>query len=257
MTRPQHQVGSWQKALEACGAITLSIPLMEIVPIAAGEPEFEPLKQRILNLDHYRYAIFVSQNAAEMGAQWIDQYWPQQPLGLTCFAVGEATAKRLNALGIDAVHPGGAMNSEALLELLELRPLRDQKVLIFRGVGGRPRLADRLSELGATVDYAELYRRCLPADSVAALMQQGAPSADTVVSFHSGETLVNFVDALESIGDASILPLWQRCPIVVPGERVAAEAGRRGFETVIVATNAADVSMLNALQTWQTTRENP
>ncbi|MFP3500505.1 uroporphyrinogen-III synthase, partial [Pseudomonas sp. SIMBA_059] len=46
--------------------------------------------------------------------------------------------------------------------LLQAVAVPAARVLVVRGVGGRELLAERLAEQGASVEYLELYRRCLP-----------------------------------------------------------------------------------------------
>ena len=84
---------------------------------------------------------------------------------LQWFSVGAATAQILADHGLDVSYPAAGDDSEALLELPQLREAiarPDARVLIMRGEGGRELLAERLREQGASVDYLELYRRCLP-----------------------------------------------------------------------------------------------
>ena len=73
---------------------------------------------------------------------------------------------------MDVSFPAEGDDSEALLELASLREAiagPDPRVLILRGEGGRELLAERLRELGASVEYLELYRRELPRYLPAAL----------------------------------------------------------------------------------------
>ena len=72
------------------------------------------------------------------------------------------------------------------------------------------------------------------------------PEAGDIISVHSGETL----DNLMSAGGAA----WRHTPILVPGERVAQRAIEVGFQQVIVAENATDDAMLQALVQWRQRR---
>ena len=152
VTRPTHQAVNWQRLLEAQGAQTLTAPLLAIEE-CQGPDARQQIKNRILDLDLYQHAIFVSQNAVAFGCQWIDEYWPQLPMGVAFYAVGKATAQALAQYQIDSVvdtnvdsscpeHLDAApMNSEALLTLPQLQQVAGEKILIFRGQGGRPLLA--------------------------------------------------------------------------------------------------------------------
>ncbi|MBR9909876.1 MAG: uroporphyrinogen-III synthase [Gammaproteobacteria bacterium] len=257
VTRPAQQAGKWQRLLEAEGATTVAIALLEIVPFEQpGSAAVEAIKARILQLDVYQHGIFVSQNAAQYGSEWIDQYWPQLPLGLQFYAVGSATAALLQNRGLNVVAAGGSMNSEELLRLPALQALQQQRVLIFRGAGGRPLLADSLAQRGARVDYCELYQRRLPAAAGAALRRLDWGAGDDITTVHSGETLHNLWQLLSAAGNETGQDpgRWLQLPLLVPGERVAKQARELGFRNVIMAVNASDASMLQALLDWQNTR---
>lgn len=258
ITRPAAQAGKWQQLLHDNGAKTVRATLMEIVPVVEAERElFETMKQRIMDLADYQHAIFVSQNAAHYGLQWIDQYWPQAPFELKFYAVGSATAQCLQNEGLSVVAAGGTMNSEALLALDPLQSLAHQKVIIFRGVGGRSVLADELKQRGAQVDYCQLYRRHFPRDGIeSCLIEHQWGSAGDVVAVHSGESLDNWCSVIDSIGERPAKQLslnqqsYKQQLLLVPGERVAALAKAQGFTNIVMAENASDACMLDALTLW-------
>ncbi|MGB0450445.1 MAG: uroporphyrinogen-III synthase, partial [Porticoccaceae bacterium] len=145
LIRPQRQEDQLLSMLENSGADVTHIPVMRIEPIV----ESQQIKTRILEVDNFHKAIFVSGNAAELGIEWIDKFWPMLPVGIEYFAVGERTAALLKEADINALCPSGRQNSETLLQLTQLQELDNQRIIIFRGVGGREILAETLTERGA------------------------------------------------------------------------------------------------------------
>lgn len=215
-----------------------------------SDAEKQSIKNLILDFDNFQQAIFVSQNAVRYGLEWLDRYWPQLPDGIDYYAVGASTAQLLEADGIAVTAADKAMNSEALLQLLDGQVQPCDKVIIFRGCGGRPYLGDVLEERGAKVSYAELYHRNLPEKSVQELSALNLAEGD-ILSVHSGESLQNLLQLLQS----AKVKCWAQLPLLVPGERVAAMAAKWGFQTIICAENASDESMFQALKRWCKRRE--
>ena len=264
-TRPQQQNTGWCKQLLEVGYRVVDMPLLAIEPMS-DETSICAITARVLKLDEYDYCIFVSQNAVSEAFKWIDRYWPQLPNELQCLGIGKKTAYAIASCIdeqggdsrsiVDSV--GEALTSEALLELPCLQDVSDKKMLIFRGCGGRTKIQDVLAERGAHVASCELYARKKLRPSFKqkiVISQQGrAPvSVDTeqsinslVVPLFSGETLSSFYDlAREEIVN------WQSIPLVLPSKRVAEIARTMNFNYIIVADNAAESSMLSALETIQ------
>ena len=232
LIRPQRQEDQLLSMLENSGADVTHIPVMRIEPIV----ESQQIKTRILEVDNFHKAIFVSGNAAELGIEWIDKFWPMLPVGIEYFAVGERTAALLKEADINALCPSGRQNSETLLQLTQLQELDNQRVIIFRGVGGREILAETLIERGARVEYCELYRRVIDTQQLALAQQQ---ESDCLVA-HSGELI-------QAMGEAES-SLFADTALVVPSERVAAIATALGYRRVISAENALPESMLAAVR---------
>ncbi|QFT53154.1 uroporphyrinogen-III synthase [Microbulbifer sp. THAF38] len=239
-TRPAHQADTWDALLCAEGATVDSIPMLAIAPLTEGTAQ-QAIKKRILDFDQVDFAIFVSQNAVRYAVDWLEDYWPQIPQGPRYFAIGAATAKALLARGISCEHGGEHMNSEDLLAQPALQEISEQRVLIFRGAGGRTLIGDTLRARGARVDYCELYRRCLPTNAPADLAQYAfAPDAITV---HSGETLANLHTCIERSNCERLL----QAALICPSARVAEQARALGFTHAYTALNAGDSAMLEAL----------
>jgi uroporphyrinogen-III synthase len=231
--RPSRQVDQFIALLERTGAQLCHTPVMSIEPIVDGQA----IKNLILEVDNFDKAICVSGNAAELAIEWLDRYWPMMPVGIDFFAVGQQTADILGAADIAALSPRGRQNSEALLALAELQDLSGQRVIIFRGCGGREILGDTLIERGARVDYCELYKRVINTEQ-ALLARQQLSQNDCLVA-HSGELLTALGDVSGEPGADTI--------VVVPSERVAEIARELGYKNIVSAANALPESMLAAV----------
>ena len=67
ITRPSNQQQPLQQAIENNGGVVLSLPLIEIAPLAEVSAQQE-LKDKVMQFDNYQVLIFVSNNAVSYGA---------------------------------------------------------------------------------------------------------------------------------------------------------------------------------------------
>lgn len=231
VTRPERQAGALAGLIEVAGGRALLYPAIAIEPVRTAQ-----LDSQLGALGTYDFAIFISRNAAEQGLARANELesrrsWPPAA------ALGSGTRKVLEAGGIQGVMtPEGPADSEALLRLPAFEEVAGKRILIFRGVGGRELLASSLRARGATVDYAECYRRAAPATNVCPLIEAWSRGEVHAVTISSGEGLRNFAGLL---GDAALDRL-RATPVFVPHQRIAQEARRLGIGEVIDAGSADD-----------------
>lgn len=243
LTRPQLQSASLVTAIHGRGGRVCEVPLIEIEAVSDSDA-CEAIKSRILALDQYHAAIFISTNAARIGLQWIDAWWPQVPTGLTAYAVGPGTAKALRILDWPVLYSDKGVTSEHLLALPGLQDISGQRIALFRGVGGRELIAETLRSRGATVDYLELYHRRTPdygGDMLLNLIRQEHINAIVVTSAQILDVLLHFLQ-----NDPSAI---KSTPVVVPSERIRQYALDAGLVRVINAGGADDETVLEALAT--------
>ena len=253
LTRPQKQAENWAPQLIQLGARVTCQPFLAIEPLT-DKCSAQTITGQLLQLDQYQKAIFVSQNAVTYGVDWIDRFWPQLPVDLEFFAVGTVTAQllgyKLTQLSSSVKAPQQAMNSDSLLALPGLASVAGESILIFRGRSGRTHLQETLNTRGAEVDYCELYQRSMPdtidKQKLADYRQSAQQPMTTALSC---ETLDNMCHAL-AVFSADYHSWILQQPLVVPGQRVAQQAKRLGFASIIVATNATHHSILEALNDW-------
>ena len=250
VTRPQAQAQPWAESLNQFGAQTTVISLLEIVPVL-DNAQIQAIKNCILDLDLYTKAIFVSQNAVELGFDWIENYWPQLPVGVEFFAVGETTAKQLQNRGASvtdlAQSQTGAMTSETLLQSPALQSVAGEKIVIFRGLGGRPHIGEVLAARGALVTYCELYERVLPETSPAVFEHLlKSNRQELVLVLHSGEALENLKKIMDELAIFE-RTLIERIWLLVPSQRIFELAKAAGLIHVHTAQNATEASMLQGL----------
>jgi len=232
ITRPREPAEALARALEREGARAIVFPALaieEVKPSASTE-------EALAGLGRASLAIFVSAHAVERGLAALRARgaWPE---GLRVAAVGEATAEALRNSGFaQVISPPERHDSEGLLALPELSQVRGQRVVIFRGEGGRERLREALEARGATVAYVECYRRVKPHADASALVAAFGRGEVQAVSALSGETLENFVAMVGPAG----APLLGAATLVVPHEAIAAHRDARRFGRVVVAPHGAE-----------------
>lgn len=242
VTRPARQAGPLCRLIEAQGGRAIGFPALEI---AASDQPQPPLQR----LEQFDIAIFISANAVEYATPFMPKPLPQ---ALTLAAVGKRTAALLQQQGNGhpILSPDNGSDSEALLALPELQRVEGKRILIVRGEGGRELLAEALGARGASVEYAEVYRRIRPDGDLAAL--QGNGPIDLVTAT-SNETLQNLYDMATEPQRSWLLTL----PLVVIGQRGADLAQRLGFRhPAIVAAEASDAGLLQAMLDWRHQRPN-
>ena len=222
-------------AVEAAGGRPLVFPTLEIAPCADPAPVFGRLKER------WDWFIFVSVNAVTHGLALLRQSEISTDT-LNIAAVGKATAAALADAGIRAHTPPRNFNSEGLLALPELRAVSGQRILIFRGDEGREWLRTALIERGATVEYAECYRRRCPQADPQPVIDACTKGVLHVVSSTSNQGLMNL---LTLVADPGCVP---KLPVLVVGERQADAAERMGWQgNILVAPDPHPATLVAAL----------
>ena len=236
VTRPARQTAALVRTIQSAGGEAFVFPALEIEAVPAPD-----LSASLAQLATADIVIFISPNAAQFGMAAIRVL----PAASRIFAVGPGTARVLQAQGIsDVVTPDG-QDSEALLALPQLQDVKDKRVVIVRGVGGRPLLAESLAARGAVVHYLECYRRVRPTADAAPLLARWHAGGIDAVTITSAETLHNLA-ALLGEGGA---PLLATTPLFAPHEKIAEAARRFGIARVI-ATPGGDAGLVEGLINW-------
>ena len=242
VTRPAHQAAPLAEMIRAAGGRPLLFPVIEIADIE----DSGPLNRLVDRLDEFNYAVFVSPNAVYKALTLIKAR-RSLPSTLRFAAVGRGSVRELAKFGVSEVIAPARFDSEALLALREFANVVGQRVVIFRGVGGRDLLCDALIARGAQVEYAECYRRVLPQADPSPLLAAWQAHALSAVTVTSSEGLHNFCTL---IGDAGLRWL-NKTPLFVPHTRIAATARDLNLN-VVVQTAQGDDGLLAGLQQWFT-----
>lgn len=241
VTRPAHQSQALARLISNAGGRAILFPAIEIRDIEDNEP-FARLVDR---LEEFDLAIFVSPNAVEraMGLIRARRAFPPR---LRVATVGGASVRALERFGITGIlAPQGRFDSEALVELPALSAVSGQRVVIFRGKGGREVLGEVLRGRGAVVEYAECYRRAKPELDPAPLLQAWSRKGIDAIIATSSEGLRNFADMIGPSGRERL----PDTPVFVPHPRIAEAAHALRVRRVVV-TGPGDEGVLAGLTAY-------
>lgn len=249
VTRPAHQAEHLRGLIEAAGGTPFLFPVLEIL-----EPENSAaLCATVDTLAEADMAIFISPNAVNKAMNLIGARLGGLPEGLTVATVGKSSAKELrNFIAREPIYPKKKFNSEALLAMEEMQAVRGQRIVIFRGDGGREYLGDTLTARGARVEYANAYRRGRPKADVGRLQRAWARGGIDVITVTSEEGLRNLFDMVGKLAQH-----WLRkTQLVVVNERMVALMHELGFKLEpVVAEEASDEALVAAIARWH--RDKP
>ena len=247
ITRPALPARQSCERFKAAGFEVSHLALIDISPM----PNKEPARQFPTLIPRFEHAIFISENAVLFGLEFANDnliaYLNSEHCQVS--AIGSKTATALNNFGVQVDHsPVAGFTSEHLLALpaLQTAQVDQQKILIIRGEGGRETLATTLQDRGATITYANVYRRGLPnAEQVAAFKQHRKGAELDIIALTSVEGLSNLLQLFRE-------PELGQCSLLVGSQRIADAARAMGLTTTIItADDPSDESMLRALLSWQ------
>jgi len=237
ITRPAEQARVLSDLIVASGGNAIPFPLLAISPLA----DYSAFDQILTGLPGCDWGIFISSNAVQQGMPRVLARFSPLPPNLRFAAIGPATAEELGRYGVSQVLiPAGRYDSESLLALPEMHDMQHRRVIIFRGAGGRELLADTLRARGATVAFAECYRRVNPqrdTGDLPRLWQNGQLHALVVTS---SEALRNL---LQLAGNAR----WLREVLICVNHPRIAEAAAASGLRAVVAGSPGDEAMLQCL----------
>ncbi len=240
VTRPAHQAAPLAEMIRAAGGRAILFPVIEIADIE----DVRPLTELVGRLDAFDRAIFVSPNAVYKAMTLIKAQRALPP-HLKYAAVGRGSVRELGKFGVTDVVAPARFDSEALLALPEFSDVAGQRLIIFRGVGGREVLGEALIARGARVEYAECYRRVLPQADPARLLEAWQANALDAITVTSSEGLHNFCALIGTRGRAWL----ENTPLFVPHARIAGTA-RELKLTAVVQTAHGDDGLVAGLQQW-------
>jgi len=188
ITRPEHQAKSFTQNIHKAGGCLLHFPLIAITPFN----DIETLK-KLNELIGYDVVIFVSSNAVE---QCVKLIGTDILKGKTLVTTGKKTAQALtnHKLSVDFC-PEKYFNSEALLGIEAFKEKsKGKKIAIIRGSSGRDFLKNNLTDLGASVDYIDVYSRHCPQQNLKQLKISWQQNKLDVVLLTSASSTASFFE---------------------------------------------------------------
>lgn len=234
ITRPSGREKHLRQLIEQASGKIIHYPVIHIQP--PPELDITQLLHLREQLHSFTVAIFISPTAVEQS----QIYFPALPEHFTIVAIGSKTTEALRQQNLPVDIEASEHNSESLLKdpFFQMPKIEGQRILIFRGSGGRALLGDTLIRRGAQIRYVETYHRELPPHPPLSEQQISDISAITI---SSNEGLDNLITLME---DPSLLI---DTPLVVPSPRARTLARQHGFKTIITAKNATDEAAVKAL----------
>ncbi len=247
VTRAAHQSAPLCALIRAHGGHPICFPALEIS--APENPEVTQLQ--LAQLDQFDIAIFISPNAVSHGLALLGDKTPLSRLKVA--AVGKSTAAMLEKAGVVVnITPTDKFDSEALLEMQNLHDVKDRRIIIFRGNGGRSLLGDTLRQRGAAVIYTEVYQRCKPKADPTELLANWLTTVNIVTA-----TSIDILHNLVALLGAEGIKKLRITPLLVVSKQMQIEAQKLGCRDIILAARADDQSVLKALRCWLTIEKLP
>jgi uroporphyrinogen III methyltransferase/synthase len=238
VTRAAAQGGALAAGLRALGAEVIEFPAIEIRPAA----DQAPLEAAIANLDQYDWLIFTSANGVRFFFEW--RKGTVKPLRPRLCAIGPATRRALETLGLNVDLMPRAYVAESLVEAFAGHDLAGKRVLLPRAAVARDVVPEALRARGAVVDVVEAYRTGAPADAARRAREIFGAAKPDWITFTSSSTVRNFLaaagrDALAGVRVASIGPVTS-ATLVEAGITVDAEAAVYTTEGLVEAIVRSD-----------------
>lgn len=247
-TRPTRMAARLSEPLLAAGFEPINLPLFAIRPL----PVTPAIKDALLNLDNYQKIFVLSPSAAEVFLDQAENYWPQWPVGIQWFTVGKGSHDILSQAGVFAHYPPPETGdtSEALLQLALLTCVKEEKILLVKGEGGRNLLFDELSQRGAQVDNLIIYQREaveLSSEQITSLLNPDY-FARILTSGEALEAFNRITTHHLGSDNVKLATFKNKACILLPSQRLVDKAQQLGFPQAINTQGAGASALISSLQ---------
>ena len=208
ITRDRRQAMELAEPLEALGAETLLLPVIEV----RAPADASPLDQAIGRLDDYDWIIFTSVNGVRYFVEALDRSQQDlRALKAKLCTIGPATRAAVEALHLRVDRMPEEYVAESLLEALAGDDLKGQRIMLPRAAVARDIVPVTLRERGAIVEVVEAYRTVIPEAASARARELLARKPDWI-TFTSSSTVTNWIavagrETLNGVKIASIGPI--------------------------------------------------
>lgn len=239
VTRPKPQAQALSILIEQAGGHAIPFPTLIIKEPHGRQKALSTLTEIAIS----DWLFFVSANAVHYAAKLLGGHLkvPQQT---KIAAIGKATEKALSQYHLSAhLAPSQSSNSEALIAQLEGQNINQKKCMIIRGEGGREVLKHSLQLCGATVSYAEVYRRDCPNSDTTQLISDWKKGEIDYVTATSGETLKNLITLIGSTNRE----LLTQTPLITVSKRIEEMAYNAGIKRVILSKQPYNETLIETL----------
>lgn len=242
VTRAREQSARFCSRLKAAGARAILVPVVKIVP----STDQSVIDGVLESFGRFDWAVFTSVNGVELWWNALEERELDRSVfsGVKVAAVGKATAQALDALGIppDFVperYTGAAVASG-------MTDVAGMRVCLLRARVAGDELPRVLRERGADVSDVPVYEN-VPQEigtSSAAELTRGVD----VVTFTSGSTVTNFVDAARKYPELKDAVYGLPCACIGP---VTAEVAREAkLKVALVAEVHTTDGLFDALMAY-------
>lgn len=240
--RQPHQAQALVTLVESLHGCPIVLPTVDIIPCVLSNAVITAGCARIQNAAHI---IVVSQNAIQCAPKaWIEAL---QNSNAKTISMGKSTSQALAELNIPTFFtPEPGTTSESLLEatFLQTENIQGKNIVILAGEEGRLVLSKTLQARGAQVEMQLTYKQSKRHFDIGAEIARWSLSENFILTAFSSHSLEFFLtDLSKSSRDWSV-----RQPLIVMGERIAAQAKEWGFKHIAIAKSALPEDIKIALQ---------
>lgn len=243
VTRPAAQAGRLAGFLEQRGLEAVLIPT---VAVDAGSTAAE-LDAMLEELSGADWLIVTSANGAGALAARLAATGHELPARLRVAAVGPATARALQAAGIEVHQVPATYLTVAIAE--RLGDTRGRRIVLARADAASPELRDTLVAMGARVEEVVAYRTTEGPAANRDLLHAALQQPIDGIAFTSGSGVRGLIRLASHVDRARAKAL----PAFCIGPVTAAAARQAGFHVAAIAAEHTAIGLADAIARHPTT----
>jgi len=224
-TRPKEQAQILHEEIQQRGGISIDLPTLEIKEYTLNWLETLP------DLSTVSHALFISANAVNYCFKLLQKHNIHWPESIHVIAIGQGTAQSLYHHQIKVDEIPIAPNSEHILKLTSLKQLKQKKVLLFKGDGGRTVIEDYLIRQEAQLTILTVYQRVLPTINHQFSNSLWRDDAVDIILLTSEQSIHNLFKLFSQESHDWL----QNKPCIVISERLAQIASKLGVKKIKIS----------------------